>query len=1047
MEVIRTHCVNRSMWAMLAVLLSVAGVWLATGKFTSSLSVAQTASAAVLLQVENNPPSFPETESGQRSIEENTVAGIEIGVPVAAEDPDTENLTYSLGGVDAEFFDINLSTGQLLTKAALDHEAVDSHEVTVTASDGITEASLTVNIAVTNVDEPGIITLTPDQLRVGQVVRAHISDPDRRVQVITSVWQYSLDDGATWLHYYGLKNQNSAVLGESQEGAIVKVMFNYKDREGDGKQAEAISGSVAPAEAGLQVAVSDFVTGLSIPWDLAFAPDGTLLFTQRAGILSARLPDGTVQTVSADLTDLYVDRNTGFMGIVIDPAFSINRRFYTCQGHTGNELQIIAWTIDSSYGTAVRVANPLVGGIPTNYDHSGCRLRFGPDGYLWIATGDASVGTSAQNLDSLAGKILRVDAVTGAAPPSNPFFPSLIYTYGHRNPQGLAWRPGTSQMWSIEHGPYEDDEINLLVSGGNYGWDPDYDPETNFYYNHRSPMTDLFKFPDAIVAKWSSGSETIAPSGGIFLEGSIWGQWEGRFAVATLKGKALYLMDFTNNTLASEIVVAEVAGQHGRLRSLIMGPDQALYVTTSNGSGIDRILRITPQQVPAFSSDSIVVELPANVAVDTTVLEVEADDFNDDQLSYTIEGSDASLFSIADSRAGRVRVAAGLEEERVYVIDVIASDPAGLSDSIQIFVMTTAPVDPAVQVSFGRSAYSVSEGSSVSVTVELDTAPGRTVIIPIRAIGQDGASPNTDWSGVPQQITFGASETSKTFFLYGESDTVADTGESVLLEFGFLPEGISSGAIDAATVSILDIQKPITNRPIITGGGGGGGGGGSAQPAPEEADASEPEDDPEELAKQADTKFDDVEADAYYAPAVGWMLKHDITKGCGEVEFCPNQSVSRRQFVTFLWRAAGSPEPTKKGSEVFEDVASNSYANGAIGWAAEEGITVGCRPATDENLAAFCPSEPVSRAQVAAFLYRYVDAEAPTTIPDFEDVAEDAYYASPVAWMATHGITTGCAEDAFCPHQTATRAHAATFIYRVATTPESWGDEDKGILR
>ena len=160
------------------------------------------------------------------------------------------------------------------------------------------------------------------------------------------------------------------------------------------------------------------------------------------------------------------------MGIVVDPSFASNRRFYTCQGHTGPEVQVIAWTINSAYTEATRVADPLVGDIPASSGrHGGCRLRFGPEGYLWIATGDAATGTVPQDLTSLGGKVLRVDASTGAGVPANPFTSSpLVYTYGHRNVQGLALRPGTSQMWSVEHGPSVDDEINLLAAGGNYGW-------------------------------------------------------------------------------------------------------------------------------------------------------------------------------------------------------------------------------------------------------------------------------------------------------------------------------------------------------------------------------------------------------------------------------------------------------------------------------------------------------------------------------------------------------------------------------------------------
>ena len=129
-----------------------------------------------------------------------------------------------------------------------------------------------------------------------------------------------------------------------------------------------------------------------------------------------------VQAVSADLRDLYVSGEIGLMAITVDPAFATNRRLYTCQGHTGREVQVIAWTIDANYTTATRVADPLTGGIPAASRHGGCRLRFGPDGYLWVATGDATTGTTPQDLTSLGGKVLRVNASTGAGAPGNPSF-------------------------------------------------------------------------------------------------------------------------------------------------------------------------------------------------------------------------------------------------------------------------------------------------------------------------------------------------------------------------------------------------------------------------------------------------------------------------------------------------------------------------------------------------------------------------------------------------------------------------------------------------
>ena len=376
-----------------------------------------------------------------------------------------------------------------------------------------------------------------------------------------------------------------------------------------------------------ELIVSTLVSGLSIPWDLAFTPDGTMLFTERRGVLSSRGADGAVRYVDAEMGDLFAVGETGLMGIVVDPEFAANRRFYTCQGHIGPEVQVIAWTIDADYTAATRVADPLVGGIPaTSGRHGGCRLRFGPEGYLWIATGDAASGTVPQNLSSLGGKVLRVDPSTGAGAPTNPLAPSRVYTYGHRNVQGLALRPGASRMWAVEHGPRVDDEINLLVAGSNYGWDPV--PG----YNEAVPMTDLVKFPGAVEARWSSGSPTLAASGGIFLEGEQWGVWEGRLAVATLRDSRLRLFEFTpNGDFVSQVVVPELDGVFGRLRTPMMGPDGALYVTTSNGGGRDLILRIATEEV---------VEDPEEVGDDPAEL-TEAD-LEDRRLTLNLTGEDGA---------------------------------------------------------------------------------------------------------------------------------------------------------------------------------------------------------------------------------------------------------------------------------------------------------------------------------------------------------------------------------------------------------------------
>ena len=538
--------------------------WLKDGLIGSRF-LFQIAVKADLATVQGTP-AFPASEDGTRSVDENTAAGDDIGAPVAAIDPDSgDTLTYRLTGADALAFDIVESSGQLRTKAALNYESKSSYSVTVSVRDGkdangaadaATDDTIDMTINIGNVDEAGVVSFS----KVGAAIRATLSDPDGGMNGVTWEWSRSSDRRTGWTNIGSATLSLYTPSGSDQE-MYLRATASYTDAQGAGKSAQGVSSSqIAPPN--LQVAT--LVSGLTIPWDMAFTLDGTMLFTQRGGVLSSRLANGVVQTVDADFGDLLASGETGLMGIVVDPSFASNRRFYTCQGHTGPEVQVIAWTINPVYTEATRVADPLVGGIPASSGrHGGCRLRFGPEGYLWIATGDAATGTVPQDLTSLGGKVLRVDASTGAGVPANPFTSSpLVYTYGHRNVQGLALRPGTSQMWSVEHGPSVDDEINLLAAGGNYGWNPV--PG----YNEGVPMTDIAEFPGAIESKWSSGSPTLAASGAIFLEGDQWGVWEGWLAVATLKDQKLRVFEFdTDGALVSQAVVPVLNGAFSRLRT------------------------------------------------------------------------------------------------------------------------------------------------------------------------------------------------------------------------------------------------------------------------------------------------------------------------------------------------------------------------------------------------------------------------------------------------------------------------------------------------
>ena len=197
----------------------------------------------------------------------------------------------------------------------------------------------------------------------------------------------------------------------------------------------------------------------------------------------------------------------------------------------------------------------------------------------------------------MGGKTLRIDPL-GGIPSDNPYAgwvgPSrAVYSYGHRNVQGLAVRPGTTQVWSQEQGTYRDDETNLVTPAGNYGYDPI--PG----YNEQVPMTDTTKYPQALPARWSSGSTTVATSGITFLQGSGWGRWNGALAVAELKGQGVRVLTLNSAgqvTRQEQIPVLDNA--FGRIRTVQSGPGGALYATTSNGTN-DKVLKLAPYAPPA----------------------------------------------------------------------------------------------------------------------------------------------------------------------------------------------------------------------------------------------------------------------------------------------------------------------------------------------------------------------------------------------------------------------------------------------------------------
>ena len=348
------------------------------------------------------------------------------------------------------------------------------------------------------------------------------------------------------------------------------------------------SAAVAP-----RLQVRTVVRGLEHAWDVQEAPGGRLLVTERDRARLSVVRNGRRRTLADLSSQVWVSGETGLMAMAVDRR---RRVLWACHGARtpdGNEVRVSRWRVDRSWRRLSR-RRTLIAGFPaTSGRHGGCRLlldRTGPA--LLIGTGDAAVGTNPRNLDSLGGKVLRVHRDTGLPMPDNPYAGAsaarrFVWTYGHRNVQGLAQRADGS-VWSVEHGSDRDDEVNRLVRGGDHGWNPV--PG----YNESVPMTDQSLPGVQQQAEWSSGVPTIAPSGAAWVRGEEWGALAGTLAVAVLKDSELLFLDFDAAGRLESVRRPRAMQELGRLRSVTRARNGDLLVTTDNGVD-DRILRVSPR--------------------------------------------------------------------------------------------------------------------------------------------------------------------------------------------------------------------------------------------------------------------------------------------------------------------------------------------------------------------------------------------------------------------------------------------------------------------
>ncbi len=411
----------------------------------------------------------------------------------------------------------------------------------------------------------------------------------------------------------------------------------------------AASGLMAPHAAMALTVTAEVFQQTENPWDMAFLPNNTMFFTEKCKGLSVRLPSGSVNKLlgvggsagyPAVKSDLFCDGQAGVQGVAIDPDFPQNRYIYLFSSSKGSNR-----TYGGYNNIVMRMkVNPSLDGIfdiveiindfgykplKSNHPfggpgaHNGGRLRFGPDGFLYATIGDNHNGAGPQSPTELRGKLLRVDRDGNAAAGNNPpaGFDKRIFAYGFRNPQGIAFRPGSGDLYLSENGPWHSDEVTKVVNGGNGGWDPRDNvngrgacPDGYCGYSPNQmgalpqaeraafmSMTDLKAYPNAMKPAWNNNGLSQGMCGSVWLVGKQWKEWEGRLAVGyagigihgTATGNRVDILDIAKDGSSAKREELLWPTFAGRFRHLSQGADGALYVA-DEASG--NIYRVTPAQ-------------------------------------------------------------------------------------------------------------------------------------------------------------------------------------------------------------------------------------------------------------------------------------------------------------------------------------------------------------------------------------------------------------------------------------------------------------------
>jgi glucose/arabinose dehydrogenase len=340
------------------------------------------------------------------------------------------------------------------------------------------------------------------------------------------------------------------------------------------------------------IEVSTIARGLVHPWGLALLPDGRILVTERPGRFRIVSRDGDLSPPLKNVPEVWASGQGGLLDVVLDKSFAGSKTLYFCfaeQAEGGGRTAVARATLGEDRLQDVEVIFRQEGPLSSG-NHYGCRIAQADDGNLFVTLGEHfNHRDEAQNLANHLGKVIRI-APDGSVPADNPFVGRAdakpeIWSYGHRNEQGLAINPATGDLWEVEHGPRGGDEVNIIGKGKNYGWPViGYGIDYNGAKIHASAAKEGMEQP---VKYWVP---SISPSGMAFYTGTLFPPWKGSLFTGALSGKMLVRLSLSGNEVTGEERLLEDLNE--RIRDIRQGPDGALWLLTDSTAG--RLLRVSP---------------------------------------------------------------------------------------------------------------------------------------------------------------------------------------------------------------------------------------------------------------------------------------------------------------------------------------------------------------------------------------------------------------------------------------------------------------------